>query len=195
MHTTEAGLLIFWPSQEWEELVCNLRGGCGEYNDSIIYVDKFDLRIKEKEFTGPEILKTPGHFLSVFSCWVCHRSLSVSESNCPTCQLYYTKKLCPGGRRAHATGNPSEYRLFMMTIGWLPQSIFCPLFSPKGGELMCPSGIGKIGWTPFYPYADTLFVSHCPFFPTKTTPCCPSGGHSHLYMCHVSLGPFFMLLK
>lgn len=30
-----------------------------------MYVDKFDLRVKEKEDIGPEILKTLEHFLSM----------------------------------------------------------------------------------------------------------------------------------
>ena len=40
--------------------------------------EKFDLRIRRKVFTGPEILKTLGHFLSVVYATGC------SESTCPT---------------------------------------------------------------------------------------------------------------
>ena len=40
--------------------------------------EKFDLRIRRKEFTGPKILKTLGHFLSVVCPTGC------SESACPT---------------------------------------------------------------------------------------------------------------
>lgn len=33
----------------------------------------------------------------------------VAESMCPSYQLHYTRKLCPGSSRAHATGDFSEY--------------------------------------------------------------------------------------
>ena len=60
--------------------------------------EKFDLRIRRKEFTGPEILRTLGHFLSVL--------VPLAVLNLPVLPTgsSYTRELCPGSGAAHASG-------------------------------------------------------------------------------------------